>query len=144
MRYRNTLTDLTTSSALVVTEPVEVYVQLGVAESNTYVGSSQMLSRVWARHTLTVGDEIHDLPGGVFAVLDGVRRPVTVALDDKHPFEKRYQPRVEQWPADKLRLLGPPTGDLPVDRGRTYLPSEVADATRVGRGIDLVLAAAFS
>lgn len=83
-----------------------VFALIGHSKSNTYVGSSMLCGNVYRRLTLTRGDEVHALAGGVFAITkDGHSFSVTLTLSEKHPFEKVYYTAPQQWPLENLRLI---------------------------------------
>lgn len=102
MKYRNNLSDEFANSFFEVLAPFDVYLQVGYCNSNTHVGSSMMLGNVYRKQTLKPHDEIHDLMGGVFAIIDGQAYVVRMAMREKHPFEKSYGTAIAQWPVDHL------------------------------------------
>ncbi len=139
MRYRNNLTDKSQNAYLVVTEPFEVYALAGHSDSNTWVGSSKALGNVYDRVTLKPGDEIHDLFGGVFAVIDGTAREVRTTISEKHLFEKSYGGSVEEWPVAKLREIKAAEATQPKGGYRPKpLPSDLKPGKFVGRSLDSV------
>lgn len=77
----------------VLTEPVIVFARVGKVQSNTFVGSSMVISVLWSALDLQPGDEIHRLPGGLFAVTDDGVWSILFSLEDRpHPFESRHLP----------------------------------------------------
>lgn len=87
-----------------VTEPFEVYVKVGVADSNTFIGRSQMLGNVYERRRLKAGDEVHAIAGGTFVVIDGEAWPASCRVADWHPFEGKYHGHeIDKWPLEKLQ-----------------------------------------
>lgn len=54
-----------------VTQPITVYAHAGWKASNEYYGSSRLHRAQWEPMKLDIGDEIHWLAGGMFAVKDG-------------------------------------------------------------------------
>jgi hypothetical protein len=116
LKYRNNLSDESKNTFFHVKKPFEVLVLVGHSESNTWTGRSQMLGNVWKRVMLQESDQIHDLAGGVFAVINGEPSRVTMYVSDKHPFEKRYSTPIEEWPVENLEkiqhdyLIRPPKG----------------------------------
>lgn len=135
MKYRNNLSDVSTNSFFAVTAPFEVFIHVGHAESNCYVGASRLFGAVYRKVTVAPGDEIHDLCGGVFAVFNGVAFSATMKIDDRGVFE-RGEPEPQEWPTGSL---------APIARGREcvyHKPQtlKMAAGTPVGHGIHSVLA----
>ena len=125
-----------------VTEPFEVYVLRGTTESNTSVGSSKMLGNVYQPVTVEPGGEIHGLVGGVFYIdPNGSVTEVTLALSDKHPFEKVYLLPVDKWPLDKLALTTCRPVTYSNARTRRFSHQELKEtgAASYGRNIDWIL-----
>lgn len=54
-----------------VTEPFNVEVRVGLAESNTFIGSSMALETVYQTVRVEPGDELHLLVGGDFLIRGG-------------------------------------------------------------------------
>jgi len=71
------------------------YLKLGHAESNTYVGSSNVLSNVVQAYVLTDDDIVCDLVGGIFVYVASVDTLYGAVFEanPKHPFEKVYLPK---------------------------------------------------
>lgn len=68
----------------------------GHSPSNTYIGSSQAFDQVLLAKTAEPGDEIHDLPGGLFHVSAATGKTHKIRLvAPKHVFEKSYGPSPE-------------------------------------------------
>lgn len=105
MMYRNNLTDVRMNTVLEVSEPFPVCLREGSTDSNTFVGSSMMCGIVWRQATLVAGDLIYDTYGGVFVRHDDRWWDARPHISDKHPFEKVYLRKPEQWPVDKLRVI---------------------------------------
>lgn len=106
MKYKNNLSDVCDNSYFEVLAPFDVYLLVGYCNSNTHVGASMLFGNVYRKQTLKPRDEIHDLMGGTFAVIDGKAYTVRMAMRAKHPFEKNYGNSIEQWPVDHLWAIG--------------------------------------
>ena len=82
---------LTENKYYEVTAPMTVYAKAGMKASNEYYGSSRVHRAVWEPMKLDVGDEIHWLVGGLFAVKDGKGHFIMLTKPaDKSAFEKSY------------------------------------------------------
>lgn len=117
-----------------VIKPFSVYIRIGIADSNTYVGRSQMLGNVYRHIELAVGDEIHSLAGGTFAVTSHGANEAKMQLSDKHPFEKVYSEGEEIWPMDHLEETSNPKNPK-----YNTQPAHMKPGKLVGRGIDSVV-----
>ncbi len=118
----------------------QVYALIGHSESQTFVGSSRMLGRVYARLLLEPGDQVHDTFGGVFVVTkDGEAHEARYVLPTWHPFEGKYHlDEVERWPLECLREIEEDKARSPKLSYRRDMPM-MPQGVRVGRGIDSVL-----
>ena len=119
-----------------------VYVRLGTVDSNTYFGSSMALGTVWQRLALLPGDQVTATPYQVWGVPGGEqRRELRFALSDKHPFEKVYLTRPEEWPLDRLQVVTDASFTHPVAASFQFDRDELTGvgAVRYGRGIDMVI-----
>lgn len=105
MKYRNNLTDEDANAYFFVKKPFEVLILVGHSESNTWTGRFRMLGNVWKRVTLDRDDQIHDIHGGVYAVIKGQPFKATMYVSGKHPFEKRYGGSIQQWPVENLERI---------------------------------------
>lgn len=140
MIHQNNLGNVSGRTYFKVTSPFEVLVPVAHYDTNTFVGSSQMLGTLYRRVRLETGDEVHDLFGGVYVVSHrlGIRKRAFMELSDKHPFEKTYGGRYEVWPVDKLNKVNESevkTGDY--DPGQN-LPLVERPKTKHGRNIDSI------
>jgi hypothetical protein len=128
-----------------VTGPFRLYVKVGITDSNTYAGASQMLGNVWKQIDAEPGAELHLLVGGAFYVTIDEAWNCAVELSDKHPFEKVYLPQEQPWPFDALEEI--PPGEEVIGFHWTdqfkkkYSQQELdqAHASLYGRGIDYVI-----
>jgi hypothetical protein len=104
--YRNNLTDEWGNAYFRVIDAFDCYVLVGYTDSNTHIGRSMVCGNVYRKVTLKLGDEIHDLFGGVFVVREGESEglPGRMQLPTKHPFEKGPDP-AGPWPLDKLKRI---------------------------------------
>jgi hypothetical protein len=130
MRYRNNLSNTSNNTFFKVTSSFDVFVAVGHAPSNSFYGSSQIFGTVYRKVTLTPGDEIHDLCGGVFVVTGGVAYAATMKIDEKGAFERSYGSVEEQWPTDNI--------EVSATRKEVAYPSKlptIEPGTRVGHGI---------
>jgi hypothetical protein len=93
------------------------------------------LGNVYRRVTLKPGDEIQDLHGGVFAIVDGASYTAQMEISEKHPFEKVYSKRPEEWPVENLQVI--PKHEA-AQWSRREL-KKIAPGKFVGRNIDSVL-----
>lgn len=137
---RNNLLNFSTGSLHYrVKHPFKVYVKVGFTESNTYFGGSMVYANVWEHRTLPVGTEIHALYGGTFVTCDGNVFEAQYTIDRKHPFEKDYFPRTEQWPLENLMGI---SLDETTFRGRYWdadTPKVTPPAKATMAGIDYVI-----
>lgn len=134
MKYRNNLSDLSENACFIVRESFEVLVPVGIFDTQTFVGRSMMLGKLYRRVTLLPGDILFDTFGGVYATHDGKTFESTISLSEKHPFEKNYDQSYATWPVDKLlktewKKLPACSRDLP----RVARPTH-----SYGRGIDAI------
>lgn len=144
----------TTNQFFEVIEPFEVLASVGICESNTWVGSSQVLGVIYRRVIAEPGDFLALLVGGDFLVHDGTSMEVTLVLDDRHIFSRQYgSPPVQPWPTGKLSPCAPvarpaagwrPDDDL-ASTGRprgarpTIKQMQARGATCAANGVDWVL-----
>lgn len=74
-----------------VTQPMTVYAHAGWKASNEYYGSSRLHKAQWEPMKLEIGDEIHWLAGGMFAVKDGKGHFMQfMKPTERGAFEKSY------------------------------------------------------
>ncbi len=73
-----------------VIEPFRIWRNVGVSPSNSYIGSSRMLTTVMEARNAKPGDEIHALVGGVFLVRGNECWPIGLSAPKESPFEKSY------------------------------------------------------
>lgn len=132
-------------STYALNAPFAVFTRVGTADSNTWIGRSQLLGHVYRRIELPKGTVIVDWPGGVFAVVNGQLINVKPRISTKHPFEKTYLPLPtfkETWSDAKLLSLQPSsvTGipSRPTEPSERF-PLPVPGATQCENGIDWVL-----
>lgn len=87
-----------------VTEPFACSIVIGCAETQTYIGRSMVLQKVYRRINAQPGDEVHHLYGGLFLVCLAEQRsyPVELVPLNTHPFLKQYMAPYEKWPIEKL------------------------------------------
>ncbi len=128
-----------------VTEPTPAFLLVGHVPGNTYAGASRAYDPVYREVALQPGDEVHNLPGGVFLVRDGTSLgELRWRLPEKHLFERGGVERNDP-PASSLAPLSAPS--RPVNGYRdtdvaTLDASEVhARARAHGRGPVWVLPA---
>ena len=143
MQYRNNLTNEWANAYFRVVRPFPAYLLVGISEAQTYVGSSRMLGNVYEHRELRPGDEIHDIHGGVFAVVREGRSyqayAAKIQLSDKHPFEKTYgEPPLEIWPVERLERLEARQALVPPG-GYNRKMTLRAPGERYGRNIDSVV-----
>lgn len=114
-----------------------VYALVGHTKSNTYYGASMLYGNCYRKIALKRGDQIHALVGGIFlARMDGSTFQVSLALSEKHPFEKTYFTPEDKWPVEQLDEI--PYESRRVVNYRTELP--IMDAgSSIGRGINVLV-----
>lgn len=138
MQYRNNLSDIWGNSYFEVVEPFKVYIKVGISKSNTFIGSSMMYGNVYEHVTLEPGDEIHDLHGGVYAIIDGEPYKAYPEISEKHPFEKSYGTHEEQWPVKNLRKITEAKARKP--KGGYHREDPIISPGKyIGRSIDSVI-----
>jgi hypothetical protein len=134
VKYRNNLTDESSNAYFRVVAPFDCYALVGLSDSNTYAGRSMVCGNVYRKLSLQIGDEIHDLFGGVFVVAKGsIALPGRMQLPTKHPFERG--PDAEgAWPLDKLQRLA-------LGRNAEYAskPAKMSPGALCANGIDSVV-----
>lgn len=105
-----------------------VYTAEALTPSNSFVGSSQVLARIYRERTLGADDLVLDLVGGRFVLLAGERalRPVRFGPAQRHPFERGGNEEgipaaLEEEPYQRMglsplrleRIDAPPAGAVP-------------------------------
>lgn len=73
-----------------VVSPFRIWRQVGTSPSNSYVGSSRMITVVKEARNAIAGDEIHALVGGVFLVRGDQCWEIALGAPKDSPFEKSY------------------------------------------------------
>lgn len=137
----NNLGPAFTATYYLVTDPFQVYKSIGTAESTTYFGRSMALGTVYRELIAAPGDEIHNLPGGVFLITRGawVGVPIRIALPERHIFEHGND-HPEQWPLPKLSPTREPRSvtyaSPPRTRPVSHHQLQQMNAVRIGRTID--------
>lgn len=85
-----------------VVRPFRYYRQMGITESNTWIGRSQAFDNVYDVLNAKPGDVLHDLPGGTF-LMDGEGKGWRIALMAPAPLlEHSYGANPE---AEKMKHL---------------------------------------
>lgn len=135
MKYRNNLNDSSQNSYFQVTDSFAVLIPIGTYESNVSIGSTKMNGVLYKSITLSSGDYLYDLHGGVFVSYAGKFHPAKMKLSEKHPLEKTYDDGIEVWPIQKLKLITKP--DINFNYEIT-VPVVNTPSSFYGRGIDAV------
>lgn len=135
MKYRNNLNDISQNSYFQVTDTFSVFIPIGNYESNVSIGNSKMIGVLYKSITLSPGDYVYDLHGGVFVSYDGKFHPAKMKLSDKHPLEKTYGDNIEVWPIQKLQLIAKPDIDFNYE---ITVPVVNTPKSFYGRGIDAI------
>lgn len=137
MRYRNDLQDTSLNSAFEVVTPFEAFVEVGLVDSNYFIGRSMIRGRLYAETRLEWGATILDLAGGVFLVDGDLIRPVVPTVPERWPFEARN--RFVVWPVESLLQVRMPT-QVPTVAGREerLTLEEAVHGGYVQRGVDWI------
>jgi hypothetical protein len=132
MKYKNNLSDHFQNTYFEVISSFDVLVPVGTYPSNTYFGSTQALGVLYRKITLSPGDYLLDLAGGVFVSYNSKMYPARLSLSDKHPFEKVYIGNHEEYPVSKLKEISKLEHDLDVAKlDQVPVPKKF-----FGRGVD--------
>ena len=92
-----------------ITKAFEILEVTGSEPSHCYYGRSQIYVPTYRPLKVRKGGIILNLCGGIFYAekAGAVCRPVTLAKNEKTPFEKRYYPDMHTWPLANLKPIAP-------------------------------------
>jgi hypothetical protein len=116
MIYRNNLSDSSSNSYFEVVESFDVFIPIGRYDTNTWIESSRMIGTLYKKLSLNPGDYLADLFGGVFVSYQDKLVPASIALSEKHPFEKVYAAYPEVYPVEKLKKIISFDKEMPFSR----------------------------
>jgi hypothetical protein len=136
MKHRNNLSDHNDCSYFQVKKSFSILIAVGIYETNTYIGSSCAFGTLYRKVELQPGNEVHDLPGGVFVFLDGVAYRAKTKLSEKGFFEKVYGVEEEVYPIDCLEQID--KGKATAGQYNSRLPLAPAPSRYYGRSLDAI------
>lgn len=137
MKYKNNLTDCSENCYFKVTQSFDVYVPVANYKSNKFVGSSQLLGVQYKKITLSPGNYVYDLFGGVFVNYEDKFYQAYLSVSDRSPLERLpFSDGIEIWPVEKLEKIQKPNNAFDFV---TSLPMIEAPNSYHGNSIDSII-----